>query len=205
MWRLRLAVLLYVAWTIGFVGCGGGSGSSGFDAIASENAAIETALATGRCVRSGQVNLLVCPLAPDLPENAAGGPVVRSPEGVTLDCAPATGVCTGEVQLEFAEAGSGTVGVLGLRKVGSDGPWQILGPIGAAATPAPVSVGFTVSALDAGGALAPGDLVQVAVLLFRQPVTGLPRTTPTLSATGAYAAFVAAPTQASASGDPPPR
>ena len=84
---LSAAAWLAVLCLTALVGCAGGSGSSGFDAI--ENAAIDQALDEQRCVDSG--GLVICPAETAVGMPTAAPPTATpSPTATPTTAAPAT-------------------------------------------------------------------------------------------------------------------
>lgn len=185
------AVFLIFASAFG-LGCGGGSGSSGFDLRALEDEAIATALREQRCVSLGGNASLICPLAVELPASPGSDVVVSAPSGVSLECARDGSACELRMTLEAAwtREGEVTTSVVAVRRAGQGEPWQVLAP-GQALSP---GQGVDVVLGLSGPMVRTPDRaleIEVAVLLFvgrPAPVLG---TVQILNATGAQRIFVA--------------
>lgn len=91
--RLRATLALAALAAVLLGGCAGGSGSSGFDIVAAENAAIDTALDTGSCVV--ERGLTICASANETPAAPSETPTATVPPSTPTQTMPErTGTAT---------------------------------------------------------------------------------------------------------------
>ncbi|MBY0276300.1 hypothetical protein K2Z84_13220 [Candidatus Binatia bacterium] len=172
----------------------GGSGSSGFDVTpgAFEAPLIERAIAEQRCI-TGDGELLICPSGVPVPD-PDGGMQTPSPGALRIDAGlesaidcNAGGDCMLSIGVRIEGLPEGAEVRVAVRA--ADGaPWRIGEPL-----VEPATSGGVVTPVDpelAGGAVMPGDQVQVAVLVFVPPLGDVPVEVSALSETGARYAFV---------------
>jgi hypothetical protein len=178
--------LIVILLAFALAACSGGSGSSGFDAFPSENAAIRQAVDEQRCIE--HEGLTIC----------AAGPSITPAEGVRIDTGlgDATSVtCVQEAAdapcsftLPFAPQGFPPDAVFRVavredaRGRWTIGPDLVLG--GMPSLDAPVSVEATPRAPTAA------IPIQIAVLVFIEPPGVLPGEVDALADSGADFAFV---------------
>lgn len=190
--RLSLSMLL----TVLLAACGG-SGSSGFDvAPGLEAPLIERAIAEQRCVE-GDGGLSICASGVPVP-NPDGGMHTPGPGELRVDasfagevdCGP-TGGCATSLEVAIAGLPVGAEVRIAARSAGASF-WRVGEPIevqssaGGGAVVAPVGSELV-------GDAAPGDEVQIAVLVFVPPLGDVPAEVAELRETGARYAFVLAP------------
>lgn len=124
--RLRdvlLAASLLVACAVGLAGCGG-SGSSGFDAVASEARAIQHVIDAGDC--TAFANQMFCASGAAAPGPFAGALVKIKPQQDPLVCegSPVDEKCT--APLEFTTEGfSQPTSLLAAVSESENGPWTL--------------------------------------------------------------------------------
>jgi len=178
---------------LGLAACSGGSGSSGFDAAPSENAAITLALQEQRCVDSP--TLTVCPTNVTSTQGNPHQPVeVRTSidQQASLACAStALGVpCNFTVPFSPEGFPPDTTFRVAVRRTDPLGPWVLAAPPLPDGAPDAAGLEVPVALPSSTDAPAAGAHVQVAVLVFAEPPQALPTTVPELSDTGADSAFV---------------
>ncbi len=171
----RCAVALVMALVV--AGCGGGSGSSGFDAAFSENGAIMQALAESHCV--AHAGLSICPADVATPPGAPGAVETGLDQAGSVACAPSTdGACS--FSLPFMPLGfpSNAAFRVVSRSVGPLRPWRMgalpmpNGPPDSGDLEVPVN-------FPAAGGDRPAPLhVQIAVLVYLKP---LPSNVPSMA------------------------
>ncbi len=193
--RARRAVLLLLPALL--AACGG-SGSSGFDPAGFEGPLIERAIVEQRCI-DGDDGLIICPSGAAVPEPAGGLPnpgaadlrISASVADGAVDCRPDEAACTLAVAVGTENLPQNAELRLAAR-IAPDGRWQLGAPLPVAqfhdgtGTLGPVPLGLA-------GELAPGEAIQVAVLLFVPPPGELPGEVAELRETGALYAFVLQP------------
>lgn len=190
-WLRFRTLLVLTLTTVLWVGCGGGSGSSGFDLRAQEETAITTVLNERRCVALPETAQVICPLGTEVPASPATDVVVRTVSGLSLSCARGGSGCTLRMTLEVEGLGDGmpATSVVAVRRAGRAEPWRLLAPdqrLGAGE-----AVDVTLALPEAEVRAPDGALeLEVALLLFGEPPAPLPNPVETLAATGARAIFV---------------
>ena len=170
--RSTWSVILLLA-----LGCGGGSGSSGFDALGpAERAAIERAVSQGECTAVQGQELLVCPLTTmATPEVGPVQVTLPSDHATVLDCGTdAARQCS--LSLSFSFLPSGSPWFVGDAAPLRVGPQQYLGRVRLPAE-----------------AAAAASQVQVALIAFSEPPPEDPSQVRLLSEIGVRYAFVAQP------------
>ncbi len=198
---LAVALALFVA------ACAGGSGSSGFlTAQQAENAAIDTAIASGGCDTVGSGGLTVCaadgsgaaPVFTPGPEPTPGMGNATVDTNLSADgdlvCAliPATDQCV--VRVVFAPLGfpADASFRVAVRDRAPDGRWRLTAEPDENGTPDDPS--FDVEVVIDGTPIDASDgAIQLAVLVFLTPPASLPELITTLGETGADFAFVTTP------------
>ena len=155
-WLAMLAALCSLVLT----SCGGGSGSSGFDAL-SENAAIDKALQDGECVTHAA--LTVCPADVHAPKGAAGTIQTGLDQSDTVRCAAIAGDGC-DATLPFVPQGFPETAVfrVAVRTVDPLGKWRIGGLT--VSNSAPTRPDFNVPLALPQAPLS--EHVQIAVLVF---------------------------------------
>jgi len=185
--------------------CGGGSGSSGFDAgLAAENAAIQRTLAAQQCEM--HEGLTICPahegpggipVTPGMPASATPTPATPAVDTLVdrqtpIACVRADAQSC-QFTLTFVPQGfpATTTFRVAVRNVGPNSVWRITPE--AMPINAPNPAGGLVTTVDAAAGAAeaaqPGR-VQLAVLVFLTPPAALPDTVSELVDSGADFAFV---------------
>lgn len=186
--RSTWSVILLLA-----LGCGGGSGSSGFDALGpAERAAIERAVSQGECTAVQGQELLVCPLTTmATPEVGPVQVTLPSDHATVLDCGTdAARQCSLSLSFSFggvaAEVGNLRVAA---RFLPSGSPWFV-------GDAAPLRVGpqqYLGRVRLPAEAAAAASQVQVALIAFSEPPPEDPSQVRLLSEIGVRYAFVAQP------------
>lgn len=175
------------------VGCGGGSGSSGFDALAgAESAAIERALGGEQCVPVEGRTLIVCPLSTmAVPEAVPVQVALLDGESSRLDCGiVAESDCSISLSFSFAGTGAEADNIrLALRSFSAVSAWFV-----GEAAPVPIGMGQYLGSVRLPAAVLGGvSEVQLAVLVFEEAPPAFPGGLHLLSQAGARYAFVAQP------------
>lgn len=189
-----LTVLTVLSASVLALAACGGSGSSGFDLSpgALEAPLIERAIAEQSCV-AGRDDLLICPSgvpAPG-PDGGVPGPSdVRVEAGFAseVDCGIGDG-CTLPIAVSTDGLPEGAQLRIAVRASTSNA-WQVGEPIEAQPASGADEV---VTPVELAGDPAPGEEVQVAVLVFVPPFGDVPPEVDALSETGARYAFVLSP------------
>ncbi|GIW45665.1 MAG: hypothetical protein KatS3mg077_2947 [Candidatus Binatia bacterium] len=184
-------------WFLGFlillpIGCGGGSGSSGFDARALEEQAIARALREQSCIRLQATGQVICPLGAQSPANATGEVVVRAPMGAALTCVQGAADCSLVFVLDVGPLASGYSVGIAVRRPDQVRPWHVVLEPRMLVAAGQVELEAEISASEVLSEGGPVPL-QVAVLLFAGPPPAVPERVGALAETGAEIVFVGAP------------
>ncbi len=202
---LAFVALALVPLALVLAACAGGSGSSGFDAFATENAAITAALDQQRCVtRKG---FTICPadesqaMVPETSPTPVPGrqptPTTTAPRVDTgvdsttpIDCAPLDVPAACTFTVPFAPQGFPPDAVfrVAVRQLEPLSPWRIGPQLGGVGSPLDFDAPVEVDASTASSS--PTVAVQIAVLVFRSSVTAVPSEVKELADSGAEFAFV---------------
>ncbi len=171
--------------------CGGGSGSSGFDARAPlEAAALQLVRQEQRCVVVEETGLTLCPLA-SVPSMAAPVDLQEAGRGV-LDCGLIEGEhCSFSLGFTLADPAVSAAQVrLAVRSGGDAALWYV-----GRETPIALGAGQYLASLELPRAAVAerGGFLDVALLVFPHAPPTFPQGTALLSETGARLAFVAQP------------
>ncbi len=186
----RTVVYFIMASALG-LGCGGGSGSSGFDLQALEKAAITTALSEQRCVSLVDTGQVICPLAAEVPAGPATEVFVRAASDISLQCLADGRGCVLRMALEVEGTPQSTAatGVVAIRPVGGADQWRLLAPNQGLLAGQVVEVALPVPETE----VRPRDgafELEVAVLFFADRPMPVPSAVKALLATGAQRIFV---------------
>jgi hypothetical protein len=184
---LRLAWLLL---GLALAACAGGSGSSGFDAFPTENAAIQQALDQQRCVE--RQGLTICPAdqmqtTPAQPRVDTGG--IDQNGFVGCVQSPSDGTCS--FTLPFAPQGfqPNTAFRVAVR-LDTTSPWTIGGDLPPKGTPTAPNFDAPVSIVAQPEAPGNDSVVQLAILAFLNPTSAVSGEFAELAASHADFAFV---------------
>jgi hypothetical protein len=188
-WFLRRCAIPLLA-ALFVAGCSGGSGSSGFDAAFSENAAITQALQESRCV--DRMELTICPADVSTPRGAPGGVDTGLDQAGSVGCAPATdGVCS--FSLPFMPQGFPPTASfrVATRAINPADAWHMGGVPIANGIPDNADFEVPVHVPAADGSHPTVSQLQIAVLVYLNPVpANLPQVADELASFDADFAFV---------------
>ncbi len=184
---LRLTWLLL---GLALTACAGGSGSSGFDASPTENAAIQQALDQQRCVE--RQGLTICPA--DQTPTATSQPRIDTggiePSG-SVGCVPSPTNSTCTFTLPFAPQGFESNAAFRVAvRLDTTNPWTIGGELPPKGTPTSPNFDAPVSVAAPPGAPGNGTVVQLAIVVFLDPATAVSGEFESLAASHADFAFV---------------